>query len=479
MKQSPQPLSNYLDKPRKPDGKGEQSIPPRRRLPLKKIGYISAGVATVLLLIWAFRPAPVFVDVGQVQRGELQVTVNAEGKTRVRDRFVIASETDGHLARITLNEGDPVTPGMVVARIDPLPSDAAVQAALGRLAEWKAQRAGVETQRPKAESVEQARTRIRSAEARQRQSEARVIQTRAALEQAQRDRDRAMQLEATGAISRQSREAAELNATTRAKELETALLAAKADASEVEVAKAALAVVQQERKDPDYLLKVYDARIASTEAELSKLRDEAARTDIRSPAAGRVLRIHQKSAQFVNSGTPLLDIGNPARLELVIDVLSSDAEKIQPGHPILLGQGRHSGSTEQPIQARVRLVEPSAFTKVSALGVEEQRVNVIGDFVNAAQSLGDGFRVDTRIVIWEGKNSLKTPISSLFRCQQSAWCVFVVENGRASQRQIVIGQRSDREAEVRQGLNPGELVILHPTEQVRDGVRVRARSQER
>lgn len=445
------------------------------RLLLKRIGYVVLAIAVTLLIVWAFRPSPVLVDVKQVERGDLQVTIDAEGKTRVRDRFVIASETDGHLARITLSEGDTVTPGMVVAQIDPLPLNASVQEALGRLAEWRAQQAGVATQRPKAETIQQARRRIQAAEARQRQAEARVSQARAALAQAQRDRDRAQHLAATGAIAQQDREVAELNATTKAEELETAILAAQAEASEVKVARAALAVVQQEQSDPDYLLRVYDARIASTEAELAKLRDEAGRTNIYAPVAGRVLRIHQESAQFVTAGTPLLEIGDPAKLELVIDVLSTDAVRIKPGNPILIDAGLDQAINPTSIQAKVRSIEPAAFTKVSALGVEEQRVNVIGDFMDSSQLFGDAYRVDTRIVIWQGKNILKTPISSLFRCDQSAWCVFVVEQDKARQRQIRIGYRSDREAEVKQGLQPGETVILYPTEQIKEGIQVSSR----
>lgn len=475
MKQLPKQSPKQFDKNRNFVEAGQQTKPPLPKLPLKKIAYTIVGVTTFLLIVWAFRPSPILVDVKQVQRSNLQVTIDVEGKTRVRDRFVIASETNGHLARITLNEGNTVTPGMVVAQIDPLPLNASVQEVLGRLAEWRAQRAGVVTQRPKVETVQQARTRIQVAEARQQQAEARVSQARAALLQAQRDRDRAQQLAATGAIAQQDREVAELNETTKAKELETAILAAQAEASEVEVARAALAVVQQEQSDPDYLLSVYDARIAGTEAELAKLRDEAARTNIYAPVAGRVLRIHQKSAQFVTPGTPLLEIGDPAKLELVIDVLSTDAVRIKPGNPILIDQSLDQRTAPTSVQAKVRSIEPAAFTKVSALGVEEQRVNVIGDFIDSSQLFGDAYRVDTRIVIWQGKNVLKAPISSLFRCHQSTWCVFVMEQGKARQRQIVIEHRSDREAEVKQGLSQGERVILHPTEQIKSGIRVHSR----
>jgi HlyD family secretion protein len=264
------------------------------------------------------------------------------------------------------------------------------------------------------------------------------------LEQARHDRERALYLEARGAIPRKDRELAELNEITKAKQLESDILAANAEASEVKVAQAALAVLQKEQTDPDYLLKVYDARIASTEAELSKLRDEASRTDIHSPASGQVLRIHQKSAQFVADGTPLLEIGNSKQLELVIDVLSADAMKIKLGDAIAIDLGTEA----KPLRAKVRRIEPSAFMKVSALGVEEQRVNIIGDFIDSSASFGDAYRVEVRIVVWEGKNALKAPLSALFRCQQSDWCAFVVENGRTMRREVAIAHRNELEAEI-------------------------------
>lgn len=457
--QSPQTQPQPPTRPPKPRG-WRLRLP---RLSRRQLGYVGLAIAAGLFLVWAFRPAPVRVDVGTIERGTLQVTVDAEGKTRVRDRFTLAAPVDGHLERIQLTEGDRVQAGSVIARIEPLPLTADVKAALGQLAEWKAQREGVATQRPKSATLAQAQTRIQQAQAEQQQAEAKVAAAKAALAQAQRDRQRAQQLESTGAIARQSREAAELNATTKARDLDAALLSAKAAASEVEVARAALAVLQKEQTDPDYLLKVYDARIASTEAELAKLRDEANRTDMRSPVTGRVLRILQKSAQYVSNGTPLLELGDVTNLELVIDVLSTDAEQIKAGDAILIAR-----QDTPSMQAKVRAVEPAAFTKVSALGVEEQRVNVIGDFVDSPKSFGDAYRVDTQIVIWEGKDVLKVPLSALFRCQQG-WCVFTVHQNQAKVRSVTINHRSHFEAEVQQGLSVGDQVILHPTEQVSDG----------
>lgn len=452
------------------------TAPTRKQFPKWAI-YGAIAIATFLTVVWALRPTPIRVETSPITRGVLQVTVNAEGKTRIRDRYTISAPVNGHLARITLTEGDPVQSHQIVAQIDPLPLNASVQQSLAQLAEWRAQREGVATQRPKQASLEQAQSRIRAAIDAQRQAQAKVDQAQAALTQAQRDRQRAQQLEASGAISRRDRESAELNEVTRAKELEAARLAATAAASEVDVAQAALSVLQSERSDPDYLLKVYDARIASVEAELAKQKQDAARTEIRSPVAGKVLRIQQKSAQFVAEGTPLLEVGDLAKQELVIDVLSSDATKIKPGNPILIDQTNN----REPLKATVRLVEPSAFTKVSALGVEEQRVNVIGNFDEGSKSLGDAYRVDTRIVVWQGNNVLKVPLSALFRCDSSTvqtsqhvqtsqqWCVFTTESNRANRRVVELGQRSDREAEVLQGLTTHDTVILHPTEQINSG----------
>ncbi len=449
----------------------EESLPehPSKRLHLprlsaKKMIYGAITIGVFALVVLAFRPTPIPVETAKVSSGKLQVTVNSEGKTRIRDRFIVSAPVNGRLTRIKLYEGDRVKQGDLLARIEPLPLTSSVKQALGRLAQWQAQREGVATQRPKAASLEQARTRIKKAIADQKQTEAKVEEAQAALQQAKRDRQRAQRLQASGAISRQNRETAELNETTKTKELETAKLAAKSATSEVEVARAALTVLQQQQQDPDYLLKVYDARIASVEAELEKFRDDAARTDIRAPVAGKVLRIQKKSAQFVTSGTSLLELGNVSQLELVIDVLSRDALNIKAGNTILINRGQDM----QPLRGKVRLVEPAAFTKISALGVEEQRVNVIGDFVSSSRSFGDAYRVDVQIVVWENKDVLQLPLSALFRCDKS-WCVFVVKNGKANRRQIKIGHRSDLSAEIQQGISKGEEVILHPTKQINHG----------
>jgi HlyD family secretion protein len=191
--------------------------------------------------------------------------------------------------------------------------------------------------------------------------------------------------------------------------------------------------------------------------------------ELRSPAAGRVLRVLEKSERVLQAGTPVLILGEPDKLEIVTDVLSTDAVKISPGAPVLVDGwgGDHS------LHARVRRVEPAGFTKVSALGIEEQRVNVISDFVDSRGSLGDGYRVVTRIVIWSTENALRAPLSAVFR-QGQGWSAFIIEGGRARRRIIEIGHRTDTMVEILAGLAEADQVILHPSNEIADGVRVRA-----
>ena len=441
-----------------------------RRLP-----YALGGLGILAILIWAFSPAPMAVDVAEVQQNDVQVTVDEEGETRIRKRYLVSAPVAGRLSRIKLDEGDPITKGEIIAQIDPLPLESDIQAAQARLRQWQAEKAGVETQRPKQEAIAQSQASINSAIAKQEEAEAKVARARAALAQAERDRDRFQQLYADGVISRQAKEQSELEAIAQTKALEAELRMVESAAAEVKAAQEALAIILAEQQDPDYLLDVYDARIASVEAELAKLTDDAQRTNITSPIDGYVFRVNQESAKYIDAGTQLLELGDPQDLEIVVDLLSSDAVKVKPGATMLI---EHWGG-ESTIKAKVRYIEPSAFTKVSALGVEEQRVNVIADFIDSQIPLGDRYRVETKTVIWSGKDVLVIPLSALFRCDTSSqtvtntWCTFVIENDRAQKRQLIIIQRSNFEAVIEQGLTTGEKVILHPNEQIQTGTRVK------
>lgn len=448
-----------------------QTVTKRRlRLPgWLPYGLVGLGIAVVVGL--AFRPTPIPVDMGAVTTGPLQVTIDAEGQTRVQDRYVVSAPVDGRLQRIDLEAGDEVAANAVVARLDPLPLDSKVRMAQARLQELRAELVGVDTQRPKAEALDQAAARLRSAQATQQAVAAEVEETRVALEQARRDRDRAQNLEPRGAISRQAREAAELEVDRLVQELAAAEKRLGGAIANVSAAQAALALLREEQRDPDYLEDTYRAQIRGVEAELANLVDEARRTTISAPVSGTVLRVPDKSARFVQAGEPLIELGNPGELELVIDVLSTDAVQIQPGDAIIVDQWGGS----EPLTATVSYIEPAAFTEVSALGVEEQRVNVIGTLTEpVANPLGDRYRIEARIVTWADDDVLQVPVSALYRCDQN-WCVFVVNDNRVQPREISIGHRSTMTTEVTDGLQFEERVVLHPSEQLKAGRQVKLR----
>jgi len=395
----------------------------RRRLPLFGALLVALG------LIWlVFRPAPVRVELGRVERGGLVVTVDEEGETRVRDRFVIAAPIAGRVARLTLEAGDAVQVGSVVARMHPLPLDPRTQA--------------------------EASARLDAAEAAVRGAEARVETARAAQEQAARNAARARELGRSGTIGKQEWEVAELDATTRAKELEAADFAARAALYNLEAARAALMAPGGDGSQ---------ALVAACES------GEPGCIELRSPVAGRVLRVPEKSERVVSPGAPLLELGDPQALEIVVDLLSTDAVKVRPGAAMLIEEW---GGAE-PLRARVRRVEPSGYTKLSALGVEEQRVNVIGDFDGAVDGLGDGYRIEARIVVAEVDDALLVPSSALFR-RQDAWYVFAAAGGRAVMRPVTVGRATAQVSEVLDGLAAGDAVVLHPSDQVADGVRIEA-----
>jgi HlyD family secretion protein len=373
---------------------------------------VAIGIAVVLAAYAVFRvarPSPLLVDTARALNRPMQVTVDEEGATRVRDRYVVAAPIAGRVARLTLREGDSVRAGAIVARVFPAPLD------------------------PR--SRDQARGQLASVEDAQRAAVAAVAQARVAHDLAHRAWQRAERMAQDNSIAPAEREQAESDEASRARELESAEFRAQAAAHDVEVARAALA--------------------GGTEP-----------ITMRAPVAGRVLRVPEPSERVVSAGTPLLEIGDPSRLEIVADLLSTDAVAVGAGAPILI-----EGWGGQTLHGRVRLVEPSAFTKVSALGVEEQRVNVIGDFVDPPGALGDGYRVEIRIVVWQADSVLAIPASALFR-YGDGWRVFVIEAGRARQRDVVVGHRTAFDAEVLSGLRVDEMVIPHPSDRVADGVRV-------
>ncbi len=395
----------------------------------RKLWLLIALLAGAGLLVLAFRPQPIGVDLAPVARGSLRVTVDEDGKTRIKERYVVSSPLAGRLLRIEMEPGDEVARGSSLLAVleprDPTLLDARELAA--------------------------ASARVRAQQSARDRSKAEVERTRAAMEFAESDLARSRKAAERRVISQEGIERALLFHRQAQESFRAARFAEDMAQYELELAQAALVVAQGDDQDER----------------------EDSHFEIYSPIDGRVLRVLQESSTVVNAGAELLEVGDPTDLEIEVDVLSSDAVKIPPGARVSLEQW---GGPE-PLQGKVLLVEPSAFTKISALGVEEQRVNVIIELDEPyakRPSLGDAFRVEARIVVWESSQVLKVPTSALFRTGQD-WTVFVVRKGRATLRQVEIGQRNDLEAEVISGLEEGEQVILHPSDKLRDGVRVEQR----
>jgi len=398
--------------------------------------WVVGAAAGALVVWWLWRPRPIAVDVAAARRGPLVVSVDEEGETRVRQRYVVAAPTSGRLLRIDLDEGDAVGAGDVVARIEPAPLGPRDLAA--------------------------AQAQVEAAEATERAASARMGRAEAALDQARRDAARAEQLHRAGTLSDDAREKARLAETSAVRELEEARYAADAAAHEIEAARAVL-IAASSVTAPDG----EDGAEAPAQPPCAA---GARCIEVRAPVAGQVLRVLEESERIVIAGTPLLEIGDPGAIEIVSDLLSRDAVRVAPGARVLVEDWGGPGALE----ARVRRVEPSGFTKISALGVEEQRVNVVSDLVTPEPRLGDGYRVEVRIVVWEGADVLQVPASALFRAGED-WAVFVVERGRARQRIVEAGEQGTFDAEIRDGLAEGETVVLHPSDRLRDGARVAPR----
>lgn len=394
-----------------------------------RIALAVAVVAAAGLAFWALQPQPIEVQAASVTRGVFEQTVSDDGKTRVRDRFVVSAPLAGRVARIALKAGDPVQAGQTLAELTPT-----APAFLDARAE------------------RELRARIGAAEALQMRAKADVGKTEAQLAQARADRDRSGKLATQGFLAPTAREQGELAVRTAERSLEAAQFAEHSAAHEVEQARAALIRYRAES----------EGKVA-----------QGAKWEVRSPVAGSVLRVVQENEGAVALGAPLVELADPRSLEVIVDVLSQDAVGIRPGMPARL----ELGPGIAPLGARVRRVEPAAFTKTSALGIEEQRVNVVMDFTESLaqiQTVGDGYRVEAGIVVFRVDQAIMVPVGALFR-DADGWAVFVIDGGRAVKRRLVSARRNGMVALVESGVEPGEPVVVYPPDALRDGVKVAVR----
>ena len=383
-----------------------------------------AGAAMLALLTWAFAPSPVAVELAAVSLGRFEQTIVEDGRTRLRDRYNVNAPLAGRLARITLREGDAVAEGAALALITPV---------LAPLLD----------ERSRAELV----GRRDAAQAGVQRAAVLIEQQRTLLAQARNELQRSEQLAGQGFVSPTKLDADRLALQAAQQALEAAQQTRHMAEHELEVARAALQA-QQSGASAGFLL--------------------------RSPVAGRVLKVAQASETTVALGTALLEIGDTAQLEIVAELLTTDAMQAKPGAAVLIDRWGGTGL----LQGRLRSVEPAAFTKVSALGVEEQRVKVLIDLSSPVPpALGDGFRVGVRILSLVQDGAMMVPVSAVFPQpgQPGAMAVFVAESGRARLRAVTLGGRNNSQAWVRSGLSAGQAVIEYPPAAVAEGVRIKSR----
>lgn len=390
------------------------------------------GTATVAVLlavaagiVWSLLPRPIPVEVAAVTKGTFVATVDEDGKTRIRERYVVAAPLAGRLTRIRLKVGDRVDAGAAVATLLPTPAP---------LLDPRSRR--------------EAEERLGAAEAALQRANATVERAQVQAGQAQKERARTQALADRGATTVQALERAEL----------------------------AMRVADRELRAAEFLHHAAEHELAQAQALLARYASGAESSEswnVTAPVPGVVLKVTQESETIVQPGTPILEVGDPRDLEIVVDVLSTDAVEIRPNAAVSIVNWGGAGS----LAGRVRRIEPAAFTKVSTLGVEEQRVNVLIDLTSPSEAwtgLGDGFQIDARITVFSQDDAMIVPAGALFR-RGDSWNVFVVESGRATVRTVTLLRRSGRFAAVAAGLALGERVIVYPSDRIRAGVRVEGR----
>jgi len=404
---------------------------------LRKLMLLVVAVAIIAAVGYGLVPEPVEVDLAEIERGAIRVTVDQDGKTRIRERYVVSTPLAGRLLRIELDPGDEVTAGdTLLATIEPRDPDL-LDARSIALSEARVKASEV--------ALERMVPMLEKARADQDYAESELKRTRDA-------RNLSPQ-----AVSESEVQRKELAFRTSSALLRSATHNEEIARFELDQARAALIRSRPQSSAP---LQIENGA-------------NGWNFTIHSPINGRVLRVFQESSAVVNAGTPLLELGDPRDLEVEIDVLSRDAVKISPGAQVLL---EHWGGPKV-LQGQVRLVEPSAFTKISTLGVEEQRVNVIVDLLDpepVRTALGDGFRVEARIIVQESADVLKVPTSALFRVGEK-WAVFRVVDGIAHRQLVELNLRNGLEAEVVKGLSRGDQVVVHPGDDIAEGTTVRER----
>lgn len=389
---------------------------------LRRVISLTIAAALLALVAWGFWPKPVLVETATVSRGPLTVRVSEEGKTRIRNRYVVAAPVAGKMRRVPLKAGDEIQAGETLLTV--------IEPATSPLLDKRAR--------------EQAEAAVNMHEAAGKQANESLAAAKAALKLAEADRDRVRSVKGSGTVSQSERDRAEGEASIKAAEV----------------------------RSIEFAIQVNNYRLAQAKAVLGRGDNPATDVpiEVRPPVSGRILKVMQESETVVVPGQAIAEVGDPADIEIEAEILSRDAVMIKPGDNVSIEQW----GGEPPLQGRVRRIEPAGFTKISALGVEEQRVIVLCDLVNppdAARRLGDRYRVEARVAVWHHPDVLLAPAGALFR-EGNQWKTFIYQNGRAVSRTVTAGHTDGQRTEILDGLAAGDELLLHPPDTVKDGTRV-------
>ncbi len=393
----------------------------------RSTGMLIVVAVIIAAIVYGFIPKPVSVETAEAKRSYMRVVIEEEGKTRVTDRFIVSAPVSGFALRIDLDVGTRVNKDQTITELEPL-------------------RPAVLDPRSRAE----AKAHVSAAGASLSSAKENVVAAKASSALAKKELERINTLFKDNLVTQENLDKAETEAHRSEAALRSSEFAVKVGEHEVEAARTALK---------------YSAASSDTLY--------AEKVVIKAPVNGSILKVHHESEGVVNQGTPLIEIGDPGNLEVEVDVLSADAVKIKPGTIVLFD--RWGG--DKPLKGKVRTVEPSGFTKISALGVEEQRVLVISDIVSPREEwsgLGDGYRVEASFILWEDDSVLQVPSSALFR-HENGWAVFAFAAGKAQLRQVEIGNRNGLSAEIVSGISEGNSVVTHPDSSIADGVKVKTK----
>lgn len=393
----------------------------------KHPGIAISSVIILVLLVWGFWPRAILVDMAVAKKATFTMTIEEEGRTRVIDRYVVSAPVDGVACRIDLNVGDTITQGETLVNITPMQSQVLDPS-----------------------SQAQAKARVEAAQSALLSAEGKAAAAKAAADLAVKEEARLSKLVEQGLVPKDAHDKAQTDViTTQALQRSTQFT--------VDVARYELQAAQS-------VLQYSGAKPGA---------DTTVGVPVTAPISGEVLKVDHKCEGVVRTGQALLEVGDTSILEVIVDVLSDDAVRIKPGMRVLFD--RWGG--EQPLEGVVRTIEPVGFTKISALGVEEQRVWIVADFISPKeqwQSLGDGYRVEARFIVWQEDNILQIPASALFR-HNDGWAVFTVDHGKARIQLVEVGKRNGLQAQILSGLTEGDNVIVHPGDDIEDGISVKAR----